>query len=811
MALWRSSDIIGKEVDGYQIEEELGRGGMGIVYKAVDTSLDRVVAVKVMNPLLVEDEQFFRRFKVEAKTLGRLKHPNIVSVFTLRHTEDYLFIVMEYVDGGTLMDLISYQGAIPWHNAVPFIQQTLNAVDYAHRQHVIHRDIKPRNILITSSGIAKVTDFGLAKIQDLSAATLAVTKTGITGGTLYYMSPEQLEGLTKVDHRGDIYSLGMTYYVMLAGRSPFEKLSSEFAVLKAIDAHDFPALGELDRDIPEPLVQIVTKAVERDPSDRFQSAGEMLGAVQAWQSQSSSETALWSATRPLMPSPTRPLSRRRRQKRERNTNSLLKRIKAWLAKIRSEAGPQETSGRQSAKKDPFPTPESAQAGSTPARARVASQPETVATPQVFPSLAETDLDETIADEAPVATSSSESQQAQPGATEPQHKPLPLQEAAPEPEAFREPDDLSEKEHLESTLHAPIPFKVSEKELHTTRPLWKRPAFRASLAVVVLLGLLSVALVRPLFLSPSGQSGGPVADAVVNLTIRTIPEATNVYLNGERVGRTPLIGYPTTAGTTTLRLEKTGYVSLDTSLTVDANETAALSIRLQPQPDVTEGPGGNEQTASGSLVFRSQPSGADILLGTRRLGRTPFTLRDFEAGAHQFVLRKEGFKDYVASATVEPGQATRVTASLVPLTGMLRILVRPFGDIYINDERKASATNSPLEEELPVGLHRIRAVHPMLGTWEKLVRVHPDEAPNDVLFKFNDRFRVLVTSEPRYATIIVDGKATDQVTPGQISLPPGQHTIEVRKEGFVMKTEARSITLERNLIDHERIHFMLEEQ
>ncbi|MCH8961640.1 MAG: serine/threonine protein kinase, partial [Bacteroidetes bacterium] len=257
MALRRRSDIVGKVVDGYQIEEVLGRGGMGIVYKAVDTSLDRVVALKVMNPLLVEDEQFFRRFKAEAKALGRLKHPNIVGVFTLRHTEDYLFIVMEYVDGGTLMDLILHHKAIPWHNTVPIIQQTLNAVDYAHRQHVIHRDIKPRNILITSSGIAKVTDFGLAKIQDLSVATRALTRTGITGGTLYYMPPEQLEGLLKVDHRGDIYSLGMTYYVMLAGRTPFDKLSSEFAILKAIDAHDFPALGQLDTDIPEPLVRMV--------------------------------------------------------------------------------------------------------------------------------------------------------------------------------------------------------------------------------------------------------------------------------------------------------------------------------------------------------------------------------------------------------------------------------------------------------------------------------------------------------------------------------------------------------------------------
>ncbi len=279
----RISDMLGKVIDSYHVLEVRGKGGMGIVFKAVDTSLDRVVALKIMNPLLVEDERFLGRFKSEAKALGRLHHPHIVSVFALRHIEEHLFIVMEYVEGVNLAEHIKRHGPMAWQEALPIMVQTLNAIDYAHREKIIHRDIKPHNILISREGNAKVTDFGLAKIQAAHSDTRVLTRTGFTGGTLYYMPPEQLEGLAAVDHRGDIYGLGMTFYEMLAGRIPFDKMSSEFAILKAIDAHDFPSLDQFNKDLPAPLVRIVMKAIERYPDDRYQSAGDMVRELEAWQ------------------------------------------------------------------------------------------------------------------------------------------------------------------------------------------------------------------------------------------------------------------------------------------------------------------------------------------------------------------------------------------------------------------------------------------------------------------------------------------------------------------------------------------------
>src|SRR5690606_6617334 len=211
--------MIGQVIDTYRIEEVLGRGGMGVVYRATDISLEKVVALKVMNPVMAQDPHFLGRFKAEARALGRLQHPNIVNVFAFRHIGEHLFIVMEFVEGSDLTEYIRAKGSIPWQEALPLMKQALRAIDYAHNEKVIHRDLKPRNIMLTRDKRVKVTDFGPAKIQAASSEALVATRTGFTGGTLYYMPPEQLEGLLNVDHRGDIYSLGMSFYEMLAGRT----------------------------------------------------------------------------------------------------------------------------------------------------------------------------------------------------------------------------------------------------------------------------------------------------------------------------------------------------------------------------------------------------------------------------------------------------------------------------------------------------------------------------------------------------------------------------------------------------------------
>lgn len=269
--------LIGKVIGNYRIVEKIGQGGMGTVFKAMDTALDRVVALKMIDPILAREESFLRRFKNEAKALALLIHPNIVIVHAFLESEFGFFIVMEYVDGKNLADILLETGPLPWNKAMPIFKQILSAIGYAHSHNVIHRDLKPRNIMLTADGVTKVTDFGLAKVKRPHGTDSTITKSG--AGTLYYMSPEQVKGLGGIDHRTDIYALGMTFYEILAGRTPFDKSDTDFTIYKAIVEKKLPPPSHFKSDLPNDLTRIIMKSIEKQPDDRFQSAEEVLASI----------------------------------------------------------------------------------------------------------------------------------------------------------------------------------------------------------------------------------------------------------------------------------------------------------------------------------------------------------------------------------------------------------------------------------------------------------------------------------------------------------------------------------------------------
>ena len=265
--------LIGKTIDNYRILEIIGRGGMGVVLKALDISLDKIVALKVIDPFLAKDEEFVRRFKTEAKALAKLENPNIVTVHALRKTEAGFFLVMEYVDSKTLSQYLSEKGAFTITEIISITKQVLNAIGHAHKAGIIHRDIKPSNILLSNDGKVKVMDFGLAKvIQDKGQA---VTMTQARAGTLYYMSPEQIKGLKNVDNRSDIYSIGMTIYEMVTGRVPFENTDSDFTIQKRIVDGEIPSPNVFTQGIPKQLLNIILKAIDKNPDKRYQNVSEM--------------------------------------------------------------------------------------------------------------------------------------------------------------------------------------------------------------------------------------------------------------------------------------------------------------------------------------------------------------------------------------------------------------------------------------------------------------------------------------------------------------------------------------------------------
>ena len=264
-----SDTLIGTLFDGrYQVVRKLGAGGMANVYLAEDQELGRRVAIKILNERYANDEQFVERFRREAKNAAALSHPNIVSIYDRGEAEGTYYIAMEYLDGRSLKELILSRGPAPLNVAIEYVRQILSALRFAHRHGIVHRDIKPHNVLVDAEGRVKVTDFGIAR-----AGASQMTEAGSIVGTAQYLSPEQARG-TNVDQRSDLYSLGIVLYELLTGTLPFNgDTPVEIAMKHLSQTPELPSV--LRPELPRELDLVVTRALAKDPDERYQSADEM--------------------------------------------------------------------------------------------------------------------------------------------------------------------------------------------------------------------------------------------------------------------------------------------------------------------------------------------------------------------------------------------------------------------------------------------------------------------------------------------------------------------------------------------------------
>ncbi len=265
---------VGKKLDGrYDIRELIGIGGMANVYRCYDTIDDREVAIKILKDEYLNNLEFIRRFKNESKAIAVLSHPNIVKVFDVSFGDMIQYIVMEYIDGITLKEYIQQQGYLTWKETVHLISQVLAALSHAHSKGVVHRDVKPQNMMLLSDGTIKVTDFGIARFSN---NTKTMTEQAI--GSVHYIAPEQAKG-DITDGRTDIYSLGVMMYEMLTGKLPYDGDNAVSVALMHLQlTPDAPC--EINPDIPEGLEEITLKAMQKQPKDRYQSAQEMLADIE---------------------------------------------------------------------------------------------------------------------------------------------------------------------------------------------------------------------------------------------------------------------------------------------------------------------------------------------------------------------------------------------------------------------------------------------------------------------------------------------------------------------------------------------------
>ncbi|MBR5235899.1 MAG: Stk1 family PASTA domain-containing Ser/Thr kinase [Clostridia bacterium] len=254
----------------YEIVETIGKGGMAIVYKAKCMMLNRYVALKVLRPEFREDKDFISRFQAEAQSAASLSHPNIVSIYDVGQDGDLDYIVMEYVEGVTLKQYIDAQGIIPWREAVDYAAQICAGLECAHKKGIIHKDIKPHNIMITREGTLKITDFGIAKV--MSSSTIATGNT--TMGSVHYFSPEQARG-GYTDYKTDIYSLGVVLYEMVTGHLPFQGDTAIAIAMQHIEKE--PASPcQLNPDIPQSLENVIFRAMCKEQALRYDSVTQMM-------------------------------------------------------------------------------------------------------------------------------------------------------------------------------------------------------------------------------------------------------------------------------------------------------------------------------------------------------------------------------------------------------------------------------------------------------------------------------------------------------------------------------------------------------
>lgn len=253
-------NFVGKRLDGrYEIQEIIGVGGMAVVYKAYDNIDDRTVAVKILKEEFLANEEFRRRFKNESKAVAVLSHPNIVKVYDVSFGDKLQYIVMEYIEGITLKEYIEQQKVLNWKEAVHFTTQILRALQHAHDKGIVHRDVKPQNIMLLQNGNIKVTDFGIARFN--RGETRTMTENAI--GSVHYISPEQARG-EATDDKADIYSVGVVMYEMLTGQLPFQSDSAVSVAIMQLQS-DAKMPREINPSIPVGLEQITMRAMQKTP------------------------------------------------------------------------------------------------------------------------------------------------------------------------------------------------------------------------------------------------------------------------------------------------------------------------------------------------------------------------------------------------------------------------------------------------------------------------------------------------------------------------------------------------------------------
>ncbi len=726
-----SSSFIGKVLDNYRILENLGVGGMGVVFKAVHIKLDKVYAIKMIAPGLAMNESFIKRFQSEAKSLAKFEDPNIVRIYDLRSDNDQWFIVMEYVEGINLSDKIARDGAYQWQEALPIVKQILTAIGHAHKAGIIHRDIKPNNVMITKEGNVKITDFGLAKDQTNSAQTITVG----SGGTLFYMSPEHIKGLSFTDKRSDIYSIGMTIYEMIAGSVPFKNIDSDFDIRESIVRKEVEKPTVYNPDIPVELEKIVMKAVAKKAEDRYQTIEEMLQAVVDFES----KYCIYDIVEDV-------LHKKQKSDRKKVKEDPFKKVEK---RVNESERPQELRIQKKYVlagalvviialfivffSDIFPPPPDQSEKVTLSRLTIACQPE--------PALIYLNSDSI-------------------GQTPIKGYALP-----PGEYSLR----VMKKDYM------PVDTTILLND-------------RSGLALAFSLRALQTAKESVTPIPPPADKEEKSIPAYASLSFQSNPSGAEIRINGELSGNTPMKLSTLKPGSYHIEISKPGFEGFVKRIRLDDRMEEVINTILIPLEGgilVTKDPPSATIVLDGKQIPDNHSPSVD--------------LKNISVGKHRIEIAKSGYSSFKQEVDIKKNEILNLNAQLIQLDGILTIQVRPWGSIYINDELKKASSDLKYEAVLPVDQYNIKVVHPTLGKWQKNVQINAEATiALNINFNRKIPVKVNAFDEegnPVFGDIILDAKNTGKSTPEEISVRIGIHKLSVKKDGYRVELGEKEIFID----------------
>jgi serine/threonine protein kinase len=726
------TSFVGKVLDNYRILERLGIGGMGVVFKAIHVKLEKIFAIKIIGSGLAMNEHFVKRFQTEAKSLAKFEDPNIVRIYDLRTADDQWFIVMEFVDGITLADKIIQDGAFHLKEALSILKQILSAMRHAHEAGIIHRDIKPNNIMLTSEGVVKITDFGLAK--DLTNMTNTLTLT--SGGTLFYMSPDHVKGSSFVDERSDLYSIGMTFYEMITGSVPFKNINSDFEIRETIMRKEFDTPISVNPDIPSELAAIVMKSISKEPENRYQTAEDMIQAIVDFEAhyverdkdsipiKSQNREKLEVSEDILKKSEDQPYTFTKGAPKRIKKYPVLKKSLAVLGMLLILVVVVKYFKDFSSKKGSFENPDtflSLSVKSLPASALIVLNGDSV------------------------------------GRT-------PLQNYKLQGGQYVLSIVKEEYHSIDTTIilknDSDLRLNFALQEHKTI----KKPVQEEKKAVI--------------------KETKSVPDFAA-LFIRSDPRDSEIWVNGQLKGKTPLELSKMILGIYKIEIRNKTYETYEQQFELSAGNNQVIEAKLVP---LTGALSISKEPPSATVFL----DGEEIDTQNKRV----FDLNNIPLGKHFVEIKKSGYSSFHADIIIKPNKIDTISAQILRLAGELTIQVRPWGSIYINDKLYKESADIKYQVSLPVDNYEVKVLHPTLGRWQRNVEVKADEKIDMVvnfLRKIPIKISALdAEKNPLAVEIYIDGKKTGKKTPDDIPVRIGMHKFAVKKDDYFIGDGEREI-------------------